>query len=172
AHLEREVDEELAYHVARRAEALEREGWSRDDALAEARRRFGDAASVREACVREDEPNLRREELMTFIDNVRTDIRLALRSLRRSPGFTIVALTTLILGIGSFGAIFSYFNAVYYARLPYHNADRMVALAQESRAGASEGFSSVSLDALTLLRTARSFDRVSAYSEEVSVQMV
>src|SRR5581483_2358452 len=70
------------------------------------------------------------------------------------------------------GAIFSYFNAVYYARLPYHNADRMVALAQESRAGASEGFSSVSLDALTLLRTARSFDRVSAYSEEVSVQMV
>jgi len=162
--VEREIDDEFADHIARRAEQLRATGMTLDAARAEAERRFGDARALRGECVGIDAADLRRENVMDFLDNTRSDVAFAFRLFRRSPGFTAVALGTLTMGIAAFTAIFSFFNAVYYASLPYRDADRIVAIDEERQSIRFFSFSSVSLEALPFVRGAtRSFERISAY---------
>lgn len=168
AHLEREVDEEVSDHIARRADVLMREGLSRDDAYAEATRRFGDLARVKQACLVEDQGALRRNGLVTQLDHLRGDVRHALRSFKRAPGFAAVALVTLAVGIGSVTAIFSAIYGYAYRPLPYKDSDRMIAI-EERRP--TDGFyrQSVSLDAArAIIDGGRSFDRVTIYDRTSS----
>ena len=104
---------------------------------------------------------------MRLIDDLLFDTRFALRAFRRSAGFTIVAMTTLVVGIAAVTSIFSYLNAVYFAALPYKDANRIVALSQREMSGNGNGtFSAVSLDAVRLVRqSTQTFERVSAYRE-------
>jgi len=165
-HIEREVDEEIAHHIERRAEHLRAAGMGDEDAKREAARRFGNALARRNECVVEDLDTLRQERLMDFVDNTLIDIQYALRTFRRAPGFAIIALGTLVTGIAAFTAIFSYFNAVYYGALPYHDANRIVALSEQSATRRFLGFSSISLEMLPYIRGARrSFERIAAYNE-------
>ena len=122
------MDEELDFHLEMVTRDLIARGWSEPDARAEARRRFGDLAAVGARCRKlglEHERNVRRAEYLT---ELRQDVRLAFRHLRRAPAFAAVAILTLVLAIGANTAIFSAVSAVLLRPLPYPHADRLAAI--------------------------------------------
>jgi len=124
--IQRDVDDELSFHLAMRQEKLRRAGLSTDDAHAIAHERFGDASRVRDELLTIDRQHAREVRMMEWIESVWSDFRYALRTLRRIPIFTSVATITLALGIGATTAMFTLVNSILLRPLPYPNADRLV----------------------------------------------
>lgn len=93
------------------------------------------------------------------------DVRYALRSFRRAPGFTFVALLTLALGIGGTTAIFSIVDGVVLRPLPYNQPDRIVRLNRISASGGVDSFSAA--DYRDLKREATTFSAVSGYRSDI-----
>jgi predicted permease len=122
------VEDEVAFHLEMRRRELEARGWSPAAARAEAERIFGDVTAITRDCLtidaRRARKRERREEFMRLIH----DLRLAARSLRRSPAFTSVALLCFALGIGVAATILSAVNGVLLRALPYPRADELVAI--------------------------------------------
>jgi len=133
--LERDLDEEVAFHLAMREADYRRAGLSDVSARDQARRRFGNVTYLKE--------QTRDMWIFPSLESLRQDIRYAVRTLRKSPGFTSVAVFALAVGIGSNTAIFSLIDAMRVHALPYREADRLVELwgnvqrAQLERRGAS-----------------------------------
>jgi predicted permease len=114
--LEQQIDREFAFHVQMESEKLERDGWSADAAIAEARRRFGSDTRERERTRDAWGVGLGYD----FI----ADGRHALRQMRRRPGFSALAIITLGLGIGATTALFAVVYALLVRPLPF-DADRV-----------------------------------------------
>ena len=126
----RDVDDEIAFHLAMREEKLRRLGASPSEAEAAARARFGDPGHVRDECVTIDQRYAREVRVMEWIESVWSDFRYAFRTLRRMPAFTLVATLTLALGIGATTAMFTLVDEILLRPLPYPDADRIVRLIQ------------------------------------------
>ena len=132
-----DVDAEIAFHLDMRTEELIAAGVEPADARWRAEREFGDAAAARADLVPPARRRERRDRMVSGLEEVRGDVRYALRGLRSSPVFAIVAILTLGLAIGANTSIFSVANAVLFRPLGYAEPERIAAV-WETRVGGSQ----------------------------------
>ncbi len=118
AHLESELDRELSFHLDQLTQENLARGMSSADARDAARRSLGGMTQIQEEC-----RDMRRTN---YIETLWNDLRYAIRTLGRTPGFTAIIVLTLALSIGANSAIFSVIQGVLLRPLPFAQPDRLM----------------------------------------------
>jgi predicted permease len=147
---EDDIEEELRSHIQHRADDLERSGLARSDAERRARIEFGGHARFSEEA--------REEFAGNFIETLIQDVRFSIRVLRKSPGFTIIAVLTLALAIGANAVVFGVLNAFILRPLKVPQPDSLYMIERTKGSGNSSY-----PDYLDLRDRNRSFDGLAAY---------
>jgi putative ABC transport system permease protein len=129
-----DIDDEIAFHLEMRARELVAEGFSEQQAQVEARLRFGDLDAVRTECGRIYRKRNEHMRKTAHLEELSRDVAYSIRQLVASPGFAIVAILTLGLGIGATTSIFSVVRAVVLKPLPFREPER-IALVGEAFQG-------------------------------------
>jgi len=154
---EQEFAEELASHLALHIEDNLRAGMSPEEARRMALIKLGGVTRTQE---------LHREQRgLPMLETLLQDLRFGVRMLIKQPGFSLIAILTLALGIGANTAIFSVVNAVLLRPLPYRDPDHLVLV---SHYRASTGKSSYGSDFLEWRDQAKSFEQIAAYTDDTA----
>jgi predicted permease len=153
-----QFDEEVQEHLRLLAERFVARGMSREEAAVAARRQFGNTTLLHE--------DRRALQTLPSVESLWRDLRYALRTLRRSPGFTAVAILTLGLGLGACTAIYTVVYGVLLRPLPYPQSDRIMQLWQITARTIEGRFSDPNYD--DLRDQNRTFASMAAFYENVA----
>jgi putative ABC transport system permease protein len=153
----RDIDDEIAFHLAMRQAEHERDGLAPEIARRTAARQFGNVTALKE--------QTRDMWMFPSFESLVQDLRYALRTLRRAPGFALVAVLVLAIGIGATTAMFSLVDTMLLRGLPYPQADRLVVLiGNVQRAGGVERRGNSYPDHVDWRARATSFEDMAAYT--------
>jgi len=144
ARMERDLDRELRYHLDRTIEDLKARGVSDAEARRQAALEFGSVPQVQE--------DVRDVWLTRWLRDGLADLRFSVRSLRRSPSFTVTALLSLALGIGATTAIYSLADQVVLHALPVRQPERLVLIDWKGEQATVNAFGSYNLLSYPLCR--------------------
>src|SRR5262245_42504003 len=151
---ERELEEELRYHIERQTDENIAKGMSPEEARRATMRAFAGLERRKEEC--------RDARRINLVENVVRDVRRALRGFIKNPGFTCAAILTLSLGIGANAAVFTMVNSVLLRQLPFKHAERLVWL-WSTRTDRDKAFYSIQNFIDTRART-RTLDDMAAFA--------
>ena len=156
SEMERELDEELRFHLETEVEQNLTRGMNAEEARFAALRSFGGVEQVKEKS--------RDVRGVRFVEELWQDLRYGVRMLRKNPGFTLVAIVTLALGIGANTAIFSVVNAVLLRPLPYTAPEQLVFIYDSAPGFGIPKFGLMEAEFLRLRDQARSLEQVALYA--------
>ena len=152
---EREMTDELLFHIDTRIEDLVGRGVAPDEARRRARIEFGGVDQYKE--------RLRAARPGALLDGIVQDVRVSVRRMRQEPTFALAVAATLSIGIGASTAVFGVASATLLSRIPYESADRL-AIAGSSRNGRAELGHVSGLDYFDYRDSNRSFDDLAAFN--------
>ena len=113
-----EIDQELQFHIEQQMEKYLQAGLTREQARRRLRLEFGGLTQIKEDC--------HEARGVSFVEHIGQDVRYAMRMFGRTPGFTVVVIMTLALGIGANTAVFSLINAALLKMLPVKDPEQLV----------------------------------------------